>query len=79
MPPTHGVTETGGTFILSTPAVELGFSRKNGALNLLRPAGVAENWAHRPGMPSSPVTTMASTSIMVWRPLPSVGGWESRG
>jgi len=54
MPPTHGVTETEGTFMLSSSVVELGFSKKNGALNLLRPAGVAENWvAH--GVPIATV------------------------
>jgi len=54
MPPTHGVTETEGTFMLSSSVVELGFSKKNGALNLLRPAGVTGNWvAH--GVPIATV------------------------
>ena len=44
MPFHHSITETEESIILSTPHLEIGFSKANGALTLLRPEGSAQNW-----------------------------------
>jgi len=44
MQPNHSITETEKSIALHTSHLEIGFSRANGALNLLGLAGAAENW-----------------------------------
>ena len=44
MSPEYRTTETEKDIVLCTPHLEIGFSKKNGALTLLRPAGADESW-----------------------------------